>query len=101
TNPIDMSPDKTGEFSVRVYPNPVSRLLTIEVSNVPAGDYHHILCSLVNAYGDLVAQQSISPGTTQLNVSGFPKGLYTVVITADGVKNIEKLIIDRHPPKYR
>ncbi|MCP4078449.1 MAG: hypothetical protein GY744_19995, partial [Gammaproteobacteria bacterium] len=38
TNPIDMGPDKTGEFCVKVYPNPVSSFLTIEVSNAPAGD---------------------------------------------------------------
>ncbi|MCP4088450.1 MAG: T9SS type A sorting domain-containing protein, partial [Gammaproteobacteria bacterium] len=77
TNPIDMGPDKTGEFCVKVYPNPGSSFLTIEVSNAPAGD---IFCSLFNAYGHLVARQSISSGTIQLNVSYFPKGLYTVVI---------------------
>ncbi len=91
TNPIDMDPDKTGEFCVEVYPNPTSNYLTIEVSDVPAGD---ILCSLFNGYGHLVARQSISSGTIQLNVSGFPKGFYTVVITADGVKTVEKLMID-------
>ncbi|MCP4078085.1 MAG: T9SS type A sorting domain-containing protein, partial [Gammaproteobacteria bacterium] len=84
--------DKTGELSVKVYPNPASSFLTIEVSDAPAGD---ILCSLFNAYGDLVAKQNIPLGTTQLNVSGFPKGLYTVVITADhGVKTVIKLMID-------
>ncbi len=91
TNPIDVGPDKTGEFCVKVHPNPASSFLTIEVSNAPAGD---ILCLLFNAYGHLVARQSISSGAIQLNVSGFPKGLYTVVITVDGVKTVEKLMID-------
>ncbi len=91
TNQIGVAQDKTGELSVKVYPNPARSFLTIELSDAPADD---ILCSLFNTYGHLVTRQSISSGTIQLNVSYFPKGLYTVVITTDGINTVEKLMID-------
>ncbi|MCP4078169.1 MAG: T9SS type A sorting domain-containing protein, partial [Gammaproteobacteria bacterium] len=72
-------------------PNPASSILIIEVTDAPAGN---ILCSLYNTHGHLVTRQSIPSCAIQLNVSGFPKGLYTVVLSADRLKTAEKLLID-------
>ncbi len=66
-------PEKDMHFSI--YPNPASELLTIEGANEMTGEEIRIY----TATGNLIKTVEIE-GTTQLNISDLPNGLYYLLL---------------------
>lgn len=81
---------------LKVYPNPTADLVMIEATPPGPGIY---TISLVNATGQTVLRKSIrSTGMvirTKADVSMFPAGMYSLILSGAGVNDHEKVIIAR------
>jgi hypothetical protein len=67
--------------SFKIYPNPVSNILTIE--NLFAYNLH---LEVFNPLGQIVLEQNQNTSSTSLNVSNLSKGLYLLNITSEDNK---------------
>lgn len=65
-----------GELPIRVYPNPVSDILTIESSTTGR-------MQIFNSIGQLVLIQNIQEGQQTMNLENFSKGIYWMTIQSD------------------
>lgn len=75
-------------FSIKMYPNPSSKIVTIEL---PVNANYNI--NIIDIAGKMVMQQNASGGTNQLNISSLTSGTYLVeVIDRKGNRKTEKLI---------
>lgn len=63
----------------RVYPNPVSTALNIEMEN--SGTYQLVLC---NALGETVGLQNFNGNRMQMDVSGLAPGMYLFRVSGNG-----------------
>lgn len=64
----------------RVYPNPVSGLLHIEIDDFPD---KNLSASIRNAQGMMVHRQSTGDPTFSVDVSAFPKGIYWLELSSE------------------
>ncbi len=74
---------------VTVYPNPVTDVLTIHLNN---GGYD--VLRLLNNIGQVVANQSISGNTMNINMANLPTGIYYLQLT--GKDNTITQKIEKH-----
>lgn len=74
---------------VTVYPNPVTHILTIQMNN---GGYD--ILRLLNNIGRVVANQSISGNTMNINMANLPTGIYYLQLT--GKDNTITQKIEKH-----
>lgn len=92
TTVVGMADGLKGQW--RVFPNPGSGKLTLEVDALAAG------AANVRVY-DLAGRQvhgQVLNGTggyfrTQLNLSGLPSGIYSLELEQDGVREVKKLVL--------
>lgn len=80
------------EADCRVFPNPAWHTLTLqwEEELSPAS----VQLYLINAQGQRVLQQMAdSAGSTELNVSGLPAGIYWLTAQGEGSRMVKKVII--------
>jgi len=93
-DPMYVGVDEERESLFKIYPNPASSNLTIEV---PGIDAEKISCSIFNSQGQLVGRQILTRNTDIKGfnwiVSGFPKGLYTVLVSGKNIELSEKVMI--------
>lgn len=75
--------------SIRLYPNPASDMVTIDI---PANDVSGDII-ITDITGKIVLQQPVQTAQQQLSLSEIPAGLYFVQLTAGGYSNIQKLLI--------
>jgi hypothetical protein len=68
---------------VKVYPNPTSRTLTVEISNTPGGNYK---VDVVNMLGQKVFGSDVFDMKASMDVSELAAGCYFVDVYRDGVK---------------
>ena len=61
-----------------VYPNPVSRMLNIELSSVEMG--HDTRVVLQNALGQLVYSEQVTSLNSTIDVSDFAVGVYKLAV---------------------
>jgi hypothetical protein len=80
----------TESNSVKIYPNPASDIVTIELD----GSMQKVMVRIMNTIGQIVYEENITSATSTINTSGFAKGIYTVVIEGKGVKVFKKLVIN-------
>lgn len=80
--------DSTIRTSVSVYPNPAVNTITVDVHN--DGNMPGKMISVYNHLGQLVIQQRISKGISQLSVYRLQDGVYFIRV-GDG-KNIFKIV---------
>ncbi len=93
-DPIFVGVDEEDGFRAKIYPNPANQQLTIDLTGTHAED---LSCSLFNAQGRLVSRQNIQGSVNfsgiHLDVSEFPKGLYTVLISGKDFEITKKIMI--------
>ncbi len=66
---------------VKVYPNPVKDIVKIECSQASGN------MSIVNKNGEIVYSAEITGQVSEVNMSNFSNGFYTVVIQQEGAKS--------------
>ena len=64
------------EGAIQLYPNPVSSSLTLDV---PQGWASGVDARMVNAMGQTVWSERLSPGTQILDVSELPDGVHLLM----------------------
>ena len=70
--------------SVKVYPSPVSEVLTVEMGSTDNATF-----TVVDIAGRTMLRQAAA---NQINVSALPKGLYFLTVEADGIKTTQKFV---------
>jgi hypothetical protein len=78
------------EYSMKVYPNPTNNILTIEMQNS-----HSInSITITSLSGQKMFSGQLTESRTQLDVSGFAKGIYLVSVASDHITDTQKLVIN-------
>jgi hypothetical protein len=72
--------------AVTVYPNPASGAITVEGEGITR-------LELRNAVGQTVYTASDCPATFKIDVANFPKGMYFVSTTCNGVASVQKVML--------
>jgi hypothetical protein len=72
--------------NVKVYPNPFSKTLFIDLP------WANSVATVYNAKGIIVRKEDISKGITGIDVSDLPVGLYVLILSHDGWKVVSKFI---------
>lgn len=88
--------DNGATFPVQLFPNPTNSVITI----VTPASSEGITYEVMDATGRVVMTKKENSGAngrqvTQLDLSGLADGAYTIVITSDGVKQHEKVILQK------
>jgi uncharacterized delta-60 repeat protein len=74
---------------IHLYPNPAQSL--IHINNLTPGSFINIF----NELGKKVYSLSVSNELETIELSGFPNGVYFMIVEQDGKKNTSKFIINR------
>lgn len=75
---------------VKVYPNPTSEFLNIELENV--SDKSSLM--LFDAMGRLVLSKSVKNNVSKVDVSNLPKGTYTLHLNSDNGENSIQIMVN-------
>jgi len=78
------------DWSVRVYPNPTSANLKVQMLSSPAEQFN---LSVVNMLGEVVLLQTTNQSQVELPVAGLANGLYWLKIEAINSEKIVKISI--------
>lgn len=91
--PIGVNDESNAE-NVKVYPNPSSDMVFVDLRNVKQ---HVNAVKIYDVEGklwkELTAQNAIS-GILSINVSEWPKGLYSVQIISEDSRHLQQLVIE-------
>lgn len=80
--------EKLSNIEVKLFPNPTSRLLTIETHEVT-----DLKFCIINAHGKRIMSSNISEYTTNIDLSQYPVGQYYLQITnSQDESNIYKIL---------
>jgi len=75
---------------MKIYPNPVNKTLNIETESGNASKS----ISISALSGQKIFSGQLTEGNTQIDVSGFAKGIYLVSVTSDHKTSNQKLVIN-------
>ncbi len=85
-----------GAFGVKVFPNPASDYVNVNISSNASGTQS---IRLVSQNGQLLTERKVdnAAGTVvSLPISSYPQGNYLIIVTgADGSRQVSKLFISR------
>ncbi|CAN5136032.1 hypothetical protein BH09BAC1_BH09BAC1_01030 [soil metagenome] len=84
----------TNDLSAKIYPNPASKQVFVEVTLHKAGDVEIVV---MNNLGQAVIRQTNAAAqvvNVALNISSFPSGIYLVQITSGDASTTQKLIVE-------
>lgn len=74
------SAEQASTSAMRIYPNPASALITIDL-----GELQRVQLDVYNAIGECVIQRTVVGGRSTIDISGLPTGIYTIrSTTVDG-----------------
>lgn len=73
--------DKIGEFGIKIYPNPTSGRVTVEVADLSKG--HPSSAYLFNLQGMLLQRVDINRKKCDINLSSYPAGNYILKLKVD------------------
>ncbi len=73
--------------NTKIYPNPTTGLVTIDVS-----DYKKVDIEVIDVAGKIIYQKSFNEKIINIDLSGFEKGVYYVKIKSDKNTEIQKVI---------
>jgi len=76
--------------AVRVYPNPVSDQLKIELSQYPS--LKNTIAYIINIDGQLLLRQTLTEPLTEINIRGVSPGVYIIKVVDDGSVVFAKFI---------
>ncbi len=80
--------DQAEKVPVRIFPNPATHLLTIELS-----DNHPATLELYSASGKCVYRNEIQEGMEEIDVSGLSRGLYFLRVQQELTIYTEKVVV--------
>ena len=88
------SQNKTPNDLVGFYPNPVTNVLNVVLTNQ---NYHTATVSLMDITGRTLLTQSKASDNQAfvLNTETVGSGIYTAVVTIDGTQSLHKVVIAR------
>lgn len=90
---ISVNPASTGieqiKFSLQLYPNPSSGIITIDISD----QSHKIDMEICDYHGKLIEQYNIKNGSNQISLSHLPKGLYILKFSNGSTIRTEKVFL--------
>ena len=81
--PLGVSDLNSKNVAVKVFPNPASSIVNIEVGGIFTGD---MLMEVTNMVGQKVASASTTDHKAQIDISSIATGWYIVDCYNDGVK---------------
>ena len=81
-----ISENKQDRF--RVFPNPTTNFITIELSN-----NNQVLVQLSDVFGRVIMKRFLQ-NTTQLDMSSYSAGIYYVTLKSEGPSLVKKIIIE-------
>ncbi len=76
--------------SFRVYPNPASDVINLDVNASSSGK--SVSYKIINLEGQIIINKLIESNNTSINVASFAKGIYTVAVTVDGITSTQRII---------
>jgi hypothetical protein len=82
--------ERLGETQLKIYPNPVKSVLTVEIAGFDTGQYGE--CRLFGSSGTLLNRTQITEENTSIDISGFPQGNYVLQIIINEEKTSWKII---------
>ena len=74
------------QSSIRVFPNPTTYLVNVDLSQLPQGEYQLYLMDLS---GKVVYKQSTTATSSQLDMSSFATGTYVLQVQTKGTQKVE------------
>ncbi len=77
------------ELNIKLYPNPVSEILTIDYPS--SGE---VTVQLISAHGKIVLVQDFASNKIELNVTSLPPGIYLVNLTSEGKTASQKIMVN-------
>jgi hypothetical protein len=77
---------------LKVYPNPTTGILNIIIKETTSP----VVLSVMNIQGQLVYNEKLSDNNTikQLDISGFPKGIYFLKFMNDDIVKVAKVMVE-------
>jgi len=74
--------------SLKVYPNPAKRVITIEANNLAKEN----TLTILNANGQELIREQIVGSMTQIDIGNLTSGIYFVKLTTDGAVEVRKIL---------
>ena len=79
------------KYDVLVFPNPAESKVNIEVGGVGWSD--EVAVKVTDMLGKDIAETAVLQGRASLDVSALPSGVYSVVITRNGLRIASKMFV--------
>jgi uncharacterized protein YjdB len=83
-SPTSVNSSVVADLDIRIFPNPANSLVNILVSGV--NSYDKVDARLIDMTGKDVYMGTFDGGKGSINVSELPSGVYSVMLSKDGVK---------------
>ncbi|HBI01727.1 MAG TPA: T9SS type A sorting domain-containing protein [Flavobacterium sp.] len=83
--------DETSLNTVKIYPNPTSDMLYIDLAETP--NFSQATLTLVDVQGRKVSEHILSNSVTPINTDHLPKGLYIATINMENAQLTKKIVI--------
>jgi hypothetical protein len=74
------------QSSIRVFPNPTTFMVNVDLSQLPQGEYQLYLLDLS---GKVVYNQSATATSSQIDMSAFVTGTYVLNVQTKGTQKVE------------
>ena len=74
------------QSSIRVFPNPTTYLVNVDLSQLPQGEYQLYLLDLS---GKVVYNQTATKSNTEIDMSSFATGTYVLQVQTKGTQKVE------------
>ncbi len=86
--------DKTILNKVKIYPNPVKDILTIDLAEIP--NFSEATLTLHDFQGRKVSEHYFTNGISSITTNHLPNGLYFVTIQFENTQLTKKIVIQHH-----
>lgn len=80
------------DFKVKIYPNPVSEYLVLDVSSF--SNKGKICMKIVDILGHIVNEEILLQGKNVIAMNNLSNGIYTLIITREGKQLMQKIIVN-------
>jgi len=74
------------QSSIRVFPNPTTYMVNVDLSQLPQGEYQLYLLDLS---GKVVYKQTATKSNTEIDMSSFATGTYVLNVQTKGTQKVE------------
>jgi len=79
--------DESEKISATIFPNPFKESLSIQTPDV-------LNVKVINIIGQILKEEKIDPGTTQLNLAAYPNGVYLIKLVDGNDVKFVKVVKD-------